>query len=115
MSTQKFTIFESGGFARYMVVKTGGEAVAIIKLGESYDFEAFQVLPFEQTIWEEISEAQFETYETFGVPVAEYIGKVNKVISKPNGAPMYKFSEGVFKTVDALVPELIQNALTFDD
>ena len=115
MNTQKFTIFESGGFARYMVVKTGGEAVAIIKLGESYDFEAFQVLPFEQTIWEEISEAQFETYETFGIPVAKYIGKINKIISKPNGTPMYKFSEGVFKTTEALVPEIIQNALTFDD
>ena len=115
MSTQKFTIFESDGFARYMVVKTGGEAVAIIKLDESYDFESFQVLPFDQTIWEEISEAQFGTYETFGIPVAKYIGKINKVITKPNGDPMYRFSEGIFRTADVLVPEKLQNALTFDD
>jgi hypothetical protein len=115
MSTQKFTIFESDGFARYMVVKTGGEAVAVIKLAESYDFEAFRVLPFEQTAWEEISEAQFGTYETFGIPVAEYIGKVNKIISKPNGEPLYKFSEGIFKTAEAEVPDNIKNALTFDD
>ena len=115
MTKQKFTIFESDGFARYMVVKTGGEAVAIIKLGESYDFEAFQVLPFEQTSWEEISEAEFGTYETFGIPVAEYIGKVNKVVSKPNGDPMYRFSEGIFKTAGAEVPDNIKNALTSYD
>lgn len=98
-----------------MLVKTGGEAVAIIKLDESYDFESYKVLPFEHTIWEEITEAQFGTYETFGIPIAKYIGTINKVVSKPNGDPMYKFSQGIFQISEADWPEDIKNALTPGD
>lgn len=99
-------------FAPFVVIKVEGEVIALLQIPEEHGFEAFQVYPYTTVQWEEVSQAEFETYQTFGIPAAEFLGEVKKVISKPDGTPMYVFVEGVYRIGSCEIPRDVQEALT---